>query len=75
VWYPYERSRIPRQPQAMLDFSGFVFVQGHMDILLVRRILLNVIIMILRYGLEHFTDVSQRCLPKILSDHFPLMLD
>jgi hypothetical protein len=58
-----------------------------MDIPLVGGVSRGLIIEMLRHGLElidscylleweeYFLDVSQRRLPRLLSDHFPLMLD
>ena len=71
----------------MLDFLEFIFYQGLMDISLVGGNLIwsnnhdsQSWSRIDRFLLspeweEQFLDVSQRTLPSILSDHFPLMLD
>jgi hypothetical protein len=52
VWYPCESSCDPRQSQAMVEFSEFIYVQGLMDIALVGGILLGPIIDIMRHDLE-----------------------
>jgi endonuclease/exonuclease/phosphatase family metal-dependent hydrolase len=72
---------------AMGDSSNFILEQSLLDILLVgwhftwmnswelltwsriHRFLLS------SEWKQHFPDVSQRRLPSILSDHFPLMMD
>jgi len=68
----------------MVEFFDFIFEHGLMDIPMVRgrsawsncrawsridRFLLSI------EWEEYFPEVSQRCLPRLLSDHYPLLLD
>jgi len=80
---PSERRGEARSSQAMVEFSKFIFEQGLNDILLVggRSTWSNCLTWsrIDRFLLyteweEYFPDVSQRRLPRILSNHYPLLL-
>jgi hypothetical protein len=73
-----------RSSQAMVEFSEFIFYQGLMDIPLVggRSTWSNCCAWsrIDRFLLspeweKYFPEVSQRHLPRLLSDHYPLLLD
>jgi len=73
-----------RSSQAMVEFSDFIFEQGLMDIPMVgwRSMWSNCCAWprIDRFLLsteweEYFPEVSQKCLPRLLSDHYPLLLD
>jgi endonuclease/exonuclease/phosphatase family metal-dependent hydrolase len=81
---PSERGGEARSSQAMVEFSEFIFEQGLIDIPLVggRSSWSNcrTWYIIDRFLLsteweEYFPEVSQRLLPCILSDHYPLLLD
>jgi hypothetical protein len=85
--YPSERSRDTHYSLAMREFSDFIFEEGLMDIPLVGyqftwsnnrddqcwsridRLLFS------PNWEERFSDVVQRRLSRLLSDHFPLKLD
>jgi len=84
VRFPSERSGVGGFSAAMEDFSEFIHGQSLVDIPLqggqftwsnnqvwskIDRFMLS------SEWEEHYPDVSQSRLPRLLSDHFPLMLD
>jgi hypothetical protein len=84
VQFPSEQSRAGYFSAAMEDFSEFIHGQSLVDIPMheghftwsnnwvwskIDRLLLS------PEWEKHYPDVSQRRLPRLLSDHFPLLLD
>ena len=84
VRYPSERVGAEHITNPMQDFTDFIFSNGLMDIPMaggqytwsnnnsrsrLDRFLFSPNIE------EHFTMVSQRCLPRLCSDHFPILLE
>jgi hypothetical protein len=79
-----ERLRASRHTQVMMDFTDFIFEQGLIDLPMVGG---RITWSIRRTGSrldrslistdweEYFSDVCQKRLPRVLSNHFPVMLE
>jgi endonuclease/exonuclease/phosphatase family metal-dependent hydrolase len=87
VRYPSEKSSISRFSPAMAELSEFIFEQALEDLPLVgghfmwsnnqdEQTWSRIDKFLFSQDLEDlFPDVSQKQLPRLLSDHFPLLLD
>ena len=84
IRFPSERLGAGRFSRCMYDFSDFISLHGHMDIPLegglfswsnstsasrIDRFLFSLALV------DHFTHFSQKRLPRVLSDHFPILLE